>query len=275
MALAISSVLVLLLLIAGILAVNGLVQKSIEDRKEVESTYLSVLKDWKLSTSNYTKQLAAASNLLRTVKSDDLNEESDLDDLKAAVAAAEGVEYESEIAPLELKASKNHEIEERIALLRKSQASIDETTKELERSFNVVGQKMAQKRLDDEKARLAAEAKAKKAAAKAISFEELFRAGSSLTGNYFKFEGRIVQVNGDGAYRVSVTRVPGYSKDFWEDPLLLAIVGEPSQKLLEDDLIGFVGKSMGTFTYKSIFNQSIEVPLIAADAADVSVNGRY
>lgn len=132
-----------------------------------------------------------------------------------------------------------------------------------------------------EEERLAQEAAAlaeQKAQAATISYEELFRAGNSVVGTYYKFEGEVIQDAGkDGefaVYRVNMTRDPGYSMVFWQDTIMVAVIGEPAQRILEDDIIAFTGASMGITSYETIFGATVEIPLVKVDAADVSYTGR-
>lgn len=129
--------------------------------------------------------------------------------------------------------------------------------------------KRARKEIDQEAARLA-----KKANAKAISFEELFRAGDSTLGNYYTFKGKIIQATAGAQYRVSITAEQGYSRTFWKDPILVAVQGDTAQRLLEDDIISFTAVSLGVTSYESIFGASIEIPLLMAEGSDVTVTGR-
>ena len=70
-------------------------------------------------------------------------------------------------------------------------------------------------RIAAEKERLEAEIAQKKSAAQPIGYEDLFRAGDTLIGQYFRFEGKVVQTLGasgtTSGYRINITADQGYS----------------------------------------------------------------
>lgn len=73
---------------------------------------------------------------------------------------------------------------------------------------------------------------------------------------------------------MNITRDPGYSRVFWEDTILVSIVGATPQRILENDIISFVAASGGLTSYESIFGQTIELHIVLADGSDVAVTGR-
>jgi uncharacterized membrane protein len=126
-----------------------------------------------------------------------------------------------------------------------------------------------------EEQRLAEERAALKAAAEPIEYTDLFRAGDNLFGTFFRFEGEIVQVVGDGTFRVNVTKKTYQYIDSvsYSDTVLLMILGDTGAKLLEKDIIQFIGMSAGTYEYESVMGATIEVPLLFADGVDVVLVG--
>ncbi|MHA3685073.1 hypothetical protein ACXR2W_12555 [Leucobacter sp. HY1908] len=152
--------------------------------------------------------------------------------------------------------------------------SLDEDLDSLLAAQNSLESSIEERAEIERKAKAEAELQAKKAAAQPVTYEDLFRAGDQAAGNYYTFTGKIIQAIGDSQYRVSITADPGYSRTFWKDPILVMMNGEPSQRLLEDDIISFTAASLGVTSYESIFKQTIQIPLVAVAAADVSVTGR-
>lgn len=127
----------------------------------------------------------------------------------------------------------------------------------------------------EEERRLAEERAARKAAAVPIAYTDLFRAGNTLAGNYYTFEGEIIQDIGEGQYRVNVTKETFTYSDrvMYSDMIQLVIIGDTSTKLLEDDIIQFNAMSLGTYTYKTVLGASMEVLLLTAEAVDVVLIG--
>ncbi len=92
-----------------------------------------------------------------------------------------------------------------------------------------------------------------------ISYETLFRYAEDHKGKRVYFRGRVVQViekRGDFQLRVNVT--PG-GYGFWEDTVFLRYADAPV-RILEDDIIAFVGRMNGTVTYESILGGEITIP---------------
>ncbi|MDR0824900.1 MAG: hypothetical protein LBN74_07370 [Prevotella sp.] len=124
-----------------------------------------------------------------------------------------------------------------------------------------------------EKAEAEAEAKAAlKAKATTIKYRELFKGGDSLAGNYYTFKGEIIQDAGEGTFRVNVTKTGTYYT-FYEDTVLIYVDGEPSEKLLEEDIITFIGMGAGNYRYETVMGGTTEVPLLLVDAIDIEVVG--
>ena len=96
--------------------------------------------------------------------------------------------------------------------------------------------------------------------ASTVTYDELFRNNEQHIGAIVNFRGEVVQVVegwGDDSYdlRVNVTE----SEYFWEDTVYLNYSG---QRLLEGDIIEFVGKVKGLKRYSAIFGNSVTIPEI-------------
>lgn len=90
-----------------------------------------------------------------------------------------------------------------------------------------------------------------------VSYDDLFRNNDAYVGQRVHFRGKIIQVvegSGDNYdLRVNVTR----SDYGWDDTVYLHYSGP---RLLEDDIIEFVGEVKGLRTYEAIFGNSITIP---------------
>ena len=96
-----------------------------------------------------------------------------------------------------------------------------------------------------------------KNSAERVSYDELFRNNERWEGKQVYYEGKIIQVIEDSGnkyqFRANVTKGE-YS---WDDDVFLRYSGD---RLLEDDIIEFVGRVNGLLTYESIFGQKITIP---------------
>ncbi|MDR0853159.1 MAG: hypothetical protein LBN34_02210 [Clostridiales Family XIII bacterium] len=129
----------------------------------------------------------------------------------------------------------------------------------------------------DAKAQEEAEAKAQATAeakinSAPIEYRDLFKGGEALAGNYYRLEGEIIQDAGDGTYRVNITKTGTYST-FYQDTILIFVTGDTPEKLIEDDVINFVGISAGNYRYETTMGGTNEVPLLLVDGLDVQVVG--
>ncbi len=90
-----------------------------------------------------------------------------------------------------------------------------------------------------------------------LSYDEIFRNNESYIGDLVYLKGEVVQViQGNGrinALRVNVTKGDYY----WEDTVFLHYRGS---RLLENDIIEFVARIEGLYTYEAINGASITLP---------------
>ena len=103
------------------------------------------------------------------------------------------------------------------------------------------------------------------AEAETVGYDDLFRNVDEHVGKVVTFRGEIVQViDGSGArysLRINVTRGT-YS---WTDTIYARYAGD---RLLEDDVIDFVGTVQGLYSYTTIFGGRITLPeIVILDAA--------
>lgn len=100
-----------------------------------------------------------------------------------------------------------------------------------------------------------------KASASEIPYETLFRYAEDHVGKLFFFRGQVFQVGEeDNDFRLLV-HVTQDEYGFWDDTIFLMYRDAPL-RILEDDIISFVGRMNGTITYESVLGADITVPAI-------------
>ena len=102
--------------------------------------------------------------------------------------------------------------------------------------------------------------------AEQITYDDLFRNNESHLGKTVRFRGEVIQVIEESVQefqlRVNVTR----GEYFWDDTVFLWYSGP---RLLEEDLIEFVGIVNGLITYESIFGGSVTIPELEVISARI------
>ena len=93
--------------------------------------------------------------------------------------------------------------------------------------------------------------------AKRVSYDDLFRKNEQWEGEYIYYKGKIIQVMGgsDNKYRFRANVTKGEFS--WDDTVYLRYSGE---RLLEDDIIEFVGRVNGLVKYEAIFGNKVTIP---------------
>lgn len=267
------------LLAAGAIVTSTTIQRVQEERAEIEAHHAEASSRFSNASEEFSTTKLHVEQLVEETSPKDLGaSEADgervIDSLQGAFILASERERLLKTELLEVEGSSSAELQRNTSALTSAAESLDMGAADLQTAIDTIeSAREEQARAVAEAERLAALA-AKKAAAIPTTFEDLFRAGDSVMGSYFQFEGKIIQDAGSGTYRVSMTKDPGYSRVFWKDPILVSVTGEPNQRLLEDDIITFVGSSLGVQSYESIFKQSISLPLISVAGADITVTGR-
>ncbi|MYC06365.1 MAG: hypothetical protein F4X57_04215 [Chloroflexi bacterium] len=99
-----------------------------------------------------------------------------------------------------------------------------------------------------------------KADAQTISYRELFRNSEQYEGQSFYFRGEVVQVVEKGRDKYDLRIRLG---DIFDDEVVY-LSGYEGQRLLEDDIIEFVGESIGLLTYEATFGNRITIPQLKA-----------
>lgn len=95
--------------------------------------------------------------------------------------------------------------------------------------------------------------------AEEISYDNLFRYAERHTGKWVYYRGKVIQVvesQGDFQLRVNVT---SGEYGFWDDTVFLRFSDAPV-RILEDDVVSFVGIMNGVITYESVGAGEITIP---------------
>ncbi len=94
-----------------------------------------------------------------------------------------------------------------------------------------------------------------------ITYDNLARTPDNYKEEYVTLSGKVLQVSeSDGIVQLRVA----INDDYDQVVMLLLTSDILSERLLDDDHITFYGKSSGLYTYKSVMNVDITVPLLAA-----------
>ena len=98
-----------------------------------------------------------------------------------------------------------------------------------------------------------------KAASALLSYDDLFRNNEEHIGKTVWYTGKVIQViEGDGdEYQLRVNVTEG--ETFWDDTVFLQYSGP---RLLEDDIIEFVGRVNGLITYEAVMGNEVTIPAI-------------
>lgn len=262
------------LITVGVIAAIKVAERIAADREKAVNSYEAIYEEYDDTVSSYVATLSSARQAKLLYPTDAVTSEQLVKNLEVALQGVKTLSEKSDVEKLNVEDVSNEELEAEANELQKTTKEYVAAEQRLSSAYLALKENAAAKKLADEEARKAAELAAKKANAIPTTYEDLFRAGNNVAGSYFRFEGKIIQDAGSGTYRVSITKDPGYSRVFWNDPILVTIAGTTSQKLIENDIIGFVGASAGLKSYQSIFGQTIELPWVLADAADVAITGR-
>ena len=253
-----------------------------EARAASLSAYKDSFSSYNASVRELDSTLLKAQQEALSTHENQLTEASLLSALEDGIAAAKkSLSDEGKRGELDEDGSSNDELDAGVAKLDRAKSRIDaskgalaKTTSALTLNKDAKHEADEAARKAEEAARQAAELAQKKANAQPVVYENLFRAGNSLAGTYYRFEGKVIQDVGSGTYRVNMTKRSGYSTVFWEDTILVVVAGATPVRLLEDDIISFVAASTGIESYTTVLGATVELPAVLAEGSDVSVTGR-
>lgn len=274
---AVSLTIVVSLIVVGVGTVLGVTAYT-NHKEEVSAArtgYQASFEEYEGSRDGLSDQLADAKQTLDSIEAKDIEDASLLEDLAEEYESSQGVfDQFGGRADFDLMGSSVDDVNAEVVDVDGAVTELSTAAEGLSGADDAVRDSFDDKAEAEAAKRAAEEEEEAKKSATSISYEKLFRSGSSLTGEYFTFEGEIIQDVGMGTYRVNVTKEPGYTRNFWEDTVLLTISPAPDTKLLEDDIITFIAQSEGTESYESIMGATIEVPALTADGADVKLSGQ-
>ena len=98
-----------------------------------------------------------------------------------------------------------------------------------------------------------------KAQAEEMPYKTLFRYAEDNTGKLIYYEGSVAQViEAEGGFQLRVDVTPA-GLGLWTDTVFL-YYPDPPVRVLEGDLIEFVGRMNGTITYESVMGADITIP---------------
>lgn len=106
-----------------------------------------------------------------------------------------------------------------------------------------------------------------------VPYADLFRDAEKYRGKFIKFKGEVIQVLGDAGewnLRVNVTDKSSYGVSLWDDTIF--VFSYSNKRVIEDDIIEFVGRGDGTQTYESALGGEVTIP--AVTTLDTPVVGR-
>ncbi len=100
-----------------------------------------------------------------------------------------------------------------------------------------------------------------------LSYDDLARYPDKHKGKPVSLQGEVIQKISDTEFRVNVTQS---EHGFWNDAVYFVLADDArGARLLEDDIVEFLGIAQGEVTYKAVLGQKVTVPRI--DVYEVSV----
>ena len=100
-----------------------------------------------------------------------------------------------------------------------------------------------------------------------VNYDDLARYPEKYKGKSVAFQGKVVQKVSDTEFRVNITKS---EYDYWDDTVYLLLTKDVKDvRLLEDDVIEFLGLVQGELMYKAVLGHKITIPRI--DAYEVGI----
>jgi len=265
---------VVVVVVVVVVLVANLLREQAETKAEAVATYTSLRTSHQSAVSNLRSSIDNAEVVTETTGEGDVDDDSLLGALNAEIGRAKAGLVDWERKYIKPAALGSDEVDAAAAGLGLARYQAVTATKNLNQARVAVVESATahDERIAEEER--AAKTAAAKATAGTVTFEDLSRAGNSAIGTYYRFEGRIIQDAGGDTYRVNMTRDPGYTRVFWEDTILVSVAGTPGTRLIEDDIISFTAASAGEQSYTTVLGATVTLPLVIAEASDISVTGR-
>lgn len=110
------------------------------------------------------------------------------------------------------------------------------------------------------------------ASATTIDYVSLYKGANTLNGNFYKITGELTQDVGDHIYHINMTKNGTYST-YYTDRIQIILIGEPSEILMEGDIVSFTGQSLGNYTYTTVMRSGSTIPELIVYAENLQVIG--
>lgn len=105
-----------------------------------------------------------------------------------------------------------------------------------------------------------------------IDYRSLYKGANTLNGNFYKITGEIVQIIDDTHYHINMTKTGEYYT-YYTDRIQISLIGNPSEILMEGDVVSFTGESLGNYTYTAVMGNDTTVPFLRVYAENLKVIG--
>lgn len=105
-----------------------------------------------------------------------------------------------------------------------------------------------------------------------IDYRSLYKGANTLNGNFYKITGEIVQIVDDAHYHINMTKTGEYYT-YYTDRIQISLIGNPSEILMEGDIVSFTGESIGNYTYTAVMGNETTVPYLRVYAENLKVIG--
>lgn len=105
-----------------------------------------------------------------------------------------------------------------------------------------------------------------------IDYRSLYKGADTLNGNFYKITGEIVQVIEEHLYHINMTKTGEYHT-YYTDRIQIALIGTPSEILMEGDIVSFTGEALGNYTYTAVLGNNTTIPYLRVYAENLKVVG--
>lgn len=105
-----------------------------------------------------------------------------------------------------------------------------------------------------------------------IDYRNLYKGANTLNGKFYKITGEIVQVIGEHLYHINMTKTGEYYT-YYTDRIQVSLIGNPSEILMEGDIVSFTGESLGNYTYTAVLGNETTIPFLRVYAENLKVVG--
>lgn len=106
-----------------------------------------------------------------------------------------------------------------------------------------------------------------------IDYRTLYKGANTLNGNFYKIVGEIVQIIDSAHYHINMTKSGSANYSYYTDRIQISLIGNPSEILMEDDIVSFTGEALGNYTYTSALGSDNTVPYLRVYSENLKVIG--